>query len=151
MKRKELYRVINEELSEFDFLGMTGVKDEFEHNNLLNSKEFQTNLIKDIITSLSDKNKFKKFSSTFVNKETNVNNDTENIELEIELTYTFDEKDYDLILFIDGDQENDKINFENFDIKLFSKAGDQIKMGWVEKNNELYKRLIESLIQPFLG
>lgn len=150
MKRKELYRVINEELSEFDFLGMTDVKDEFDHNSLLNSKEFQTNLIKDIITNLSDKNKFKNFSSTFVNKETDVNNDTENIELEIELTYNFEEKNYDLILFIDGEKDSDNINLENFDIKLFSKGGDQIKIEWVEKNTELYKRLVESLIAPFI-
>jgi hypothetical protein len=150
MKRKELYKVINEEISEFDFLGMTSVKDEFEHNNLLNSKEFQTNLIKDIITNISDSNKIKNFSSTFVNKEIDMNNDNESIELEIELTYNYKETNYDLIIFIDGDKENDNINLENFDMKLFSKAGDQIKMEWVEKNKELYKRLIESLITPFI-
>ncbi len=152
MKRKELYRVINEELSEFDFLGMTGVKDELDHNNLLHSKEFQTNLVKDIITNLTNKNKFKNYSSTFVNKETDINNDTENIELEIDLTYNFKDKDYELIMFIDGDREHetDDLNLENFDMKLFSKAGDQIKMEWVEKNKELYKRLLQSLIEPFL-
>lgn len=150
MKRKELYKVINEEISEFDFLGIEDVKNEFDHNNLLNSKEFQTNLIKDIITNLTDNNKFKKFSSTFINKDTDVNNDKESIELEIEISYNFKEKNYDLILFIDGDYDGDNINSEIFDIKLFSKAGDQIKMEWVEKNNELYKRLIESLITPFI-
>ena len=150
MKRKELYKVINEEISEFDFLGMTGVKDEFDHNNLLHSKDFQTNLIKDIITNLNDNNKIKNFSSTFVNKEIDTNHDSESIELEIELTYNYKETNYELIIFIEGDKEDDKTNLDNFDMKLFSKAGDQIKMEWVEKNKELYKRLIESLIAPFM-
>ena len=89
MKTKELYKMINEEASEFDFLGMNNVDDEKTHNDLLDSKEFQTNLVNDIINNMNDKNKFTNFSSTYVNKNTDMYNDVEIIELEIEPTYVF--------------------------------------------------------------
>jgi hypothetical protein len=149
MKTKELYKMINEEASEFDFLGMNNVDDEKTHNDLLDSKEFQTNLVNDIINNKNDKDKFTNFSSTYVNKNTDMYNDVEIIELEIEPTYVFEGKDYHLIFFLSGNND-EKINFKNFNIKIFSKAGDQIKMEWVEKNEDLYEAFIESLISPFL-
>ena len=149
MKTKELYRMINEEASEFDFLGMNKLNDENTHNDLLESKEFQTNLVNDIINNISDKNKFTKFSATYINRDVDMHNDIEIIELEIELTYVFEDKDYQLIFFLSGNNDN-KINFNLFNIKIFSKAGDQIKMEWVEKKKDLYEVFIESLISPFL-
>ena len=151
MKRKEIYKMINEEVSEFDFLGITGVNNELAHNKILKSKEFQTNLIKDVVTDISNKNKFSDISTTFVNKETDINNDTETIELEMELTYHHNEEQYNLILFMDGNVDDESINYNGFNIKFFSNAGDQIKMEWIEQNKELYKRLIESLIKPFFA
>ena len=151
MKRKEIYKMINEEVSEFDFLGITDVNNELAHDKILKSKEFQTNLIKDVVTNISNKNKFTDISTTFINKETDINNDTETIELEMELTYHYNEEQYNLILFMDGNVDDESINYNGFNIKFFSNAGDQIKMEWIEQNKELYKRLIESLIKPFFA
>lgn len=151
MKRKDLYRLINEEVSEFDFLSMSNIKEEDDFNGVLESKEFQTNLIKDIITDILNKDKFTKASATYVNKDVDMHNDVERIELEIEVTYTYDEKDYDLILFISGDKDDEEINYENLNIKLFSKAGDRLNIDWVENNSQLYKKLIESLVLPYLA
>ena len=149
MKTKELYKLINEEVSEFDFLGMNHFNDENTHNALLNSKEFQTNLVNDIINNKNNKEKFTTFSATYVNRDTDMHNDVEIIELEIEPTYVFEDKNYNLIFFLSGNND-ENINFKHFDIKIFSKAGDQIKMEWVEKNEDLYEALIESLVSPFL-
>jgi len=149
MKTKELYKIINEETSIFDFLGMDNVNDENTHNSLLESKEFQTNLVNDVINNISNKDKFSSFSATYVNRDTNMHTDIEIIELEIELTYVYEAKEYYLIFFLSGNND-EKINFSNFNIKIFSKAGDQIKMEWVERNKDLYEVFIESLINPFL-
>lgn len=150
MKKKDLYRLINEEISEFDFLGMDNVKNEDELNNHLKSKEFQTNLIKDMVTDLFNKDKFTKLSATYQNKDTDMYNDNEKIELEIDLTYKFNENNFDLIIFIDGDIDDDIMKYKDFNIKLFSKAGDKINIDWVEKNETLYTKLIETLVSPYL-
>lgn len=151
MKTKILYKIINEEVSSFDFLGMNNINDENTHNDLLNSKEFQTNLVNDIINNKNDKTKFSDFSATYVNKNIDTYIDVEIIELEIEPTYLFEGKNYDLIFFISGSYEDeDDIKFKTFNIKIFSKAGDQIKMGWIEKNVDLYEEFIKTLVTPFL-
>lgn len=150
MSRKKIYRLINEEMSNFDFLGMSGLDDENVHNELLTSKDFQTSLVSDIVNYIDDKDKFKRISATYVNRDVDINNDVEEVDLEIEIRYQYNEKEYDLILFISGDKDDDDIKFENYSLKLFSKAGDQIKIDWVEKNPKLYKTFIETLITPYL-
>lgn len=149
MNRKKLYRMINEEISGFDFLGMDSNAKEDAHDKILSSKDFQTNLVIDVINDPNNTDKFKKISSTFVNKDVDRFNDVENVEVEIDVTYSFKEKDYELIFFLDGDKDDD-INFNEFNLKLFSKAGDQIKFDWVKKNEKLYKTFVESLVSPYL-
>ena len=66
------------------------------------------------------------------------------------MNYSYKEKEYDLIFFLDGEKADEDINFGEFNVKLFSKAGDQIKFDWIKKNEKLYKTFIESLVSPYL-
>lgn len=150
MNKKELYRMINEEISDFDFLGIANSSAEIQRDSILTSKEFQTNFMIDLINNSQDKSKFKKLSSTFINKDVNMFDDSENIEVEVEIIYCFEEKDYGLVLFLDGDKTEDNINYKNFNLKIFSKAGDEIKFDWVINNEKLYETLIRGIIQPFI-
>lgn len=148
--KKELYRMINEQISEFDFLSMDNSNAESERDTILNSKDFQTSLIIDLINDFNNKNKFKKMSITFVNKDVDMFDQSEIIEAELDLTYSFNEKDYDLIFFIDGYRDGDNIPYNDFELKIFSKAGDQIKFDWIEKNEKLYNTLIKEIVSPLV-
>lgn len=150
MSSKNIYKIINEEVSDFDFLGMGGNSDENIHNELLTSKDFQTKLITNIVNNIADRDIFKKISATYVNRDVDMHNDREEIDLELELTYLYNEKEYNLIIFISGDKDGDDVNYADFNVKLFSKAGDQIKIDWVEKNSKLFETFIETLVSPYL-
>lgn len=150
MANKSLYKLINEEISNFDFLGIENEKSEIVHNEVLTSKDFQTSLIIDLINDFNNKNKFKKMSITFVNKDVDMFDQSEIIEAELDLTYSFNEKDYDLIFFIDGYRDGDNIPYNDFELKIFSKAGDQIKFDWIEKNEKLYNTLIKEIVSPLV-
>ena len=145
-----MYRLINEEVSKFDFLGMENSGNEDARDSILSSKDFQTNIVIDIINNPNDRNKFKKISTTFVNKDVDMFNDVEKVDLAIDMTYCYNEKDFELIFFLNGEKDGDDISFKDFSLKVFSKAGDQIKFDWVEKNEKLYNTLIEKIVSPFL-
>lgn len=148
--KKELYKVINEEISNFDFLGMEDNNNEDVHNSVLLSKEFQTNLVIDLINNSKNKDKFKKLFTTYEHSDVNSFDDTEKIEIELEITYNFNEKNYELIFFIDGESKDDEIKPENFDLTIFSKGGEKIPFDWVEKNQNLYTTLINKFLKPLL-
>ena len=150
MNRKKIYRLINEEISEFDFLGMDHNSKEEAHDEVLSSKDFQTNLVIDIVNNPNDNNKFKKISTTFVNKDVDSFNDLERVEVEIDITYSYKEKDYDLIFLLDGEKDGEDIKFSDYNLKLFSKAGDKIDFEWIKKNEKLYNTFVESLVSPYL-
>lgn len=147
---KFLYKIINEEISNFDFLGFEGGKNEEIHNEILQSKEFQTNLIIDLVNNPNNKDKFKSISTTYIHNDVKSYDERESIELEIEITYTFKEKNYELIFFIDGEENFDDIKFENFDLTIFSKAGEKIPFDWVIKNKNLFTTLINKLVSPYI-
>lgn len=146
----DIRKIIKEEISGFDFLSMEKDSSETVRDTILSSKEFQTNLVIDIINNSKDKDKFKNLSATFVNKDVDRFNDVENIELELDITYSFNEKNYDLIMFLDGEKDGDEIRYDEFEFKLFSKAGDQIKFGWIENNKKLFNALIKKIVSPFI-
>lgn len=150
MKIKYIYKLINEEVSKFDFLGMDNTSNEETREGILASKEFQTNLVIDIINNPENRDKFKKISATFVNKDIDRFNDLEIVELEIDMTYSFNETDYDLIFFLDGDKDDDNIKYKDFNLNLFSKAGEKVKFDWIQKNEKLYETLIEKIVTPFI-
>lgn len=146
MENKTLYRIINEEISNFDFLSFDKIKEEDEYDKILSSKEFQTTFISDLINNLNNKNKFKKFSSTFLNSGSDLDED-DNIEIEIELSYFFNEKIYEMVIFLYGNKTFDeyKVDFNDFEINFFSKDGNRIRFDWLENNKKLYTLLIRAL------
>ena len=146
MKKKTIYRIINEEISNFDFLSFDKIKEENEHDEILSSKDFQTTFILDLINNANNKNKFKKYSSIFFNSDNDLFDDNEKIEIEHELSYFFNEKIYELVIIMEGNKFDDKADFNNFEINLFSKNGDRIRFDWLENNEKLYSLLVQALL-----
>ena len=147
MKRKELYKLINEEIGMFDFLGNSEIQNELSHQQMVSSKDFQTKLIHELIN-----NPIIITNATYVNKDSNLDDSyPAQVNLELEITFPFNGREYNMILLIEGEEnENREPNPESFNLKLFSKGGEEIKLNWIKNDSNLFNTLIESLLQPYL-
>lgn len=146
MKRKELYKLINEEIGTFDFLGNSEMKNELSHEQVVASKDFQTKLVHELLTNSQIIS-----NATYVNKDSNVDEYPSVIELELEIDFSYEDREYVLILLLEGEEDSDnKIDMDSFNLKLFSKGGEEINIDWVRRNPDLYSKLIESLLAPYL-
>ncbi|MFO8052823.1 MAG: hypothetical protein R6U54_02535 [Candidatus Omnitrophota bacterium] len=67
MKKKDFIRIINEEITDFDFLSNELYLKEQENIELLKNPQFQKQFIVDSITKMRDKIKFDEFSAQISN------------------------------------------------------------------------------------
>lgn len=145
MKRKVLYKIINEEIGTFDFLGNSAIQNELSHEQIVSSKEFQTQLVHALLTDTSVI-----INATYLSKDSNLGDEYPAIiELELEIEFPYNDKKFNLILLLEGEENNDKgVDYDSFNMKLFSKGGEEINIDWVKKSN-LYPKLIYSLLLPY--
>jgi hypothetical protein len=145
---KNLYKLINEEINGFDFLGIEKINKEANNKHVLDSREFQTQFINDVITSQSDKSKFPKISASIsvVDNDTTFNDVSKSVDIEVYLTYNYNGRDFGLTIFLSGGVlDNEEPDYENFDIKIYTKSGDKLDISWVFSNGDLIKKFIDSL------
>ena len=177
MKKNNIYRIIKEEIEEFDFLNINKVNEEELNNQLLNSKEFQTNLVNDIITNFDNQSKFREINVMY--QQNNVDdleideggNTPLNLTYDLDITYVFNGKPIKLSVLLEGnnvryeaeeffdtgsydtppstDFEFKKIDWDDIDLKIFTEDGDEINFDWLYKNTKLYGNVVRSLIKPF--
>lgn len=141
MRKKDLYRLINEEIGNFDFLGNSKVINELSHEQTVNSKDFQTKLVHQLLTNSSIIT-----NAIYTNKESSIEQIPSTIELELEIEFSYNNKIYSIILLLEGEDINEP---DSFNLKLFSKGGEEIDLEWVKRNPEIYSNLIKFLLSPY--
>ena len=171
MYKKNLIKIINEEISEFDFLGMKEIKEEENFASMVNSRDFQVSLMNDLATK-NYNNNITDFdiNTTYSNiDDLNDFDDIITFEYGADFVYNFNENKISLYLSIDGDVPFDisgeyrsatylsppekprieKADYKYATINLYTKDGEQIDISWVNKNNQLKQKIIENLIGEF--
>lgn len=171
MDKKKLIKIINEEISEFDFLGMKDIKEEENFASLVNSKDFQVNLMNDLATK-NYNNNISDFdiNTTYSNvDDLSLDDDIITFEYGADFIYNFNNNNISLYLSIDGDVPFDisgeyrtathleppekprieKADYKYSTINLFTKDGENIDISWVNQNNQLKQKIIENLIGDY--
>ena len=127
--QKELIKIINEEISDFDFLNNDKQLNEIKDIELLNNIDFQKQFIVDFLLHPE------KFNVDLVDTELEEEllNDEGllTVKYHISITYKYDTNEepinFDLIFSSDGIPTNKEINWEKFTVDLFTTDGDEIK------------------------
>ena len=111
---KEIIKIINEEISEYDFLGINKLKEQQQYYELIENEDFQKQFITDFILGKSDKYKIIEttdakisgdYSDDFMDDQSNYIN----IEYGVKMQYKYDPNKEPVVfeLFFDND---DRIN-----------------------------------------
>ena len=156
MKRKDLYRIINEEVGEFDFLGIEQENIDVDKHNLVHSRDFQIQFVSDVIRDFNNKEKFS-YNFVYDSKKTdNMLNQFDmeglNIAFDIDIDYNFQNEIMGIVIIVEGvnidieDTEHLDDWGNNFKIKFFDDNGAVIKFDWLLENDEIYQQFIETLI-----
>ena len=173
MKAKDLYRIINESISEFDFLGVDNLHEDEDFENLLNSKDFQVKLVYEL--SKKDSPYVEDMKVIY---ETSDIEDLEfdegekiNFQLNIEFVFNYNDNKIPMSLYIDGNNvpfsSKDEftsgnyftepkaptltgIDYEYADIFFYDgEGGIELEFDWLNNNKQLKSRLISNLLEKF--
>jgi hypothetical protein len=123
-----------------------------KNNISLNSKEFQTKFIMDIVNNIQNENVFKNVSSKsldYTQGKLSKHHKEIIIELVIDITYRYNNSDYDFIIKLSGDKINNNVDYDNFEFDV-SSNDQNIDFDWVRKNKKLFTTIIKKLVTPFL-
>jgi len=171
MNHKEIIKIINEEISEYNFLNHEAIQEEDNFNAVLNSKDFQVKLVNDIINhSQTIKDWKMDYSST---KEAEAYDNTEDLvdfEFQYSFIYNYNKHDLKLSLDIIGDKvaydtqgsyksatklqpaefpERIQTHYEDAEVILYDEGGEIINIDWLNKNRPLKYKLIKGIVGEF--
>lgn len=139
MNKKSLYKIINEEISEFDFLNMDNIKNDQDFQKIVNSKEFQVKLVNDLTG-----NNYDNLDNVDTMYRENDDDDNE-FDFAIEFDYKYIDNKIPVYMTVEGSHDF----YEDASIVLFSTDGLKVDFSWIEKNDNLKKKLINSLVNKF--
>lgn len=178
MRKKDFIRIINEEITEFDFLSNDKHLKEQEDIQLLENKEFQKQFIIDSITRMRDKIKLDN-SDTHISNDPDVRDEDYHndlmIEANINVEYTYDpsKSPIKFSLSFDGERINyytdyeydpgdyytppygetwyTEIAWDEIKVELFTDEGDEIKFTALdEAPNTIYKLFVRAYIEGLI-
>jgi len=142
MERKQFYKLINEEIGSFDFLGMDKVDKDVATDEMLKSKGFQVKLINDICmndeSSISD-------VDTMYREEDKWDDENSDFDFYIEFNYEYLGDKIPMYITIEG---NAKFS-EDASITFFSVDGRKVDFTWIEKNEGLKKKFVNCLVDEY--
>lgn len=116
MKKKDIYRIINEEISGFDFLNNKIQEQEEETVRILSDENFQKEFIIDSITRMREKIKIIDTGDMYLTKpDSDFNDDTDKLDLAYFLTvkYNYQGKDLEFSLYFQADDLI--IHYDNYE------------------------------------
>lgn len=165
MGKIDLKRIINEEITNYQFLGLDDIKEEDSTDAILNSKEFQTRLVHDIINNVV---KFKEEYGVIEDIDDNGWGDDviPRLEKNYSFDYNYNGRPYNLALDLEGRNlpvkstgqhipashlqpaeypEPESIDYSGVDV-MFWDDGTEIKMPWFDKNAQLKDKFVRSII-----
>jgi hypothetical protein len=140
-------------------------------DEILNSREFQTNLINDLITGMKNIVSWKVVDHTGSIDDIERDENTFNIDYSFDFVYKFKDSDIRLTLYIIGTVDVDwigsyrsathynpeeapqaKIDYRELgrmlDLSLFDDGGNEISLKWLTPELEL--KVVKSIINPYL-
>lgn len=142
MERKNLYRVINEEINGFDFLNMDRVRKDTDLDEMLRSKDFQVKLITDICendnSSMSD-------IDVIYREEDGWDDDKNDYSYSTEFNFKYKDDIIPIYISVEG---NHKFP-EDSSIAFFTIDGKKIDFSWIEKNKVLKKKVVNALVNEY--
>ena len=166
MENINVINIINEEIEAgFDFLNSSKIQEEENDRILMSSKEFQVNLIKDIINASPNVVEVKIDYSSY--DDSKIDENIISFEKQIFLKYNFENKIYEIGINIDGDNieyqttgkyfpatretppeypEFSGIDYSTTDITFFDEDGEKLETKWINNDFKLKNRLIGALI-----
>jgi hypothetical protein len=152
---KSLIKIINETISDYNFLSMNEISEEENLKNIIKSKDFQIQFINDLINNFN-KTKFKDIDISYKEvKQDVIHNDSYSLSIEytVEFKYSFDNVEYQFLMLLNGNgiNSNDSIKWNNINIKLFDKNGNEININWLKNNPRLYEVFIRSFVESLLN
>ena len=139
---KNIIKMINEEINNFDFLGNDKHEMSMENIQLMENEDFQKQFIIDFLTGKSEKYQIidsieVKLIGDWENTENTDNENQLGVECNTDLEYTYDSTkqpisfslsfESDSISITDGD-----VNWGDIDVTLFTPEGDEIKFTALE-------------------
>lgn len=171
----DILKIIKEEISNYDFLGLDEIAKEDEYKTIINSKQFQTQFVNDVINDINNDSKFKKINTLYKSMSIDnagfINEEPLHFDFEIEMIYTYNNTDINLNLMFDGDNieydfridksigdhdtptYNDfvfeDINWNDVKFNMFTNDGYEIEMKWLERSG-VYHKFIKALILPLI-
>ena len=176
MKKKNLIRIINEEISGFDYLNQEQLEEEDNVENVLKSRDFQTKLVHDLMNNFNDPNLFK--DKEVIEQSSNVE-DLEpnsgkglNLTYIVDFTYNYQGKDMPLTVIIEGEnvwhdlqvdtdpgdwytepssQASLDLNWMDIDTKIMYDGAIEIDLSWVFRNKDLYMKFLEYFVGDLVG
>ena len=179
MNRKDLIRLINEEVSGYDFLNLDEIENEESLESLLSSKEFQTKFVHDVLNNFGGQASNQLFKNKEVVAHSSNIEDLEpnsfqkfRVQYVIDFTYNYNGKEMPLSLIIEGDDiaydldvvrtpsdyvtppetdTNFDINWDDFSVKIMYDGAIEVELDWLYKNKNIYKKFIQSFVNDLIS
>lgn len=160
MRKKDLYRIINEEVGEFDFLGIDDSNIDLQNHNLVHSREFQIQFVSDVINEFNNKDLFT-YNFVFDSKKTDnilnsFNAEGTNVSFDIDVEYKYQGESIGMYIILEGenidseDKEHSDNWVGNFNVKFFDEKGSIIKFDWLIEKDDIFKQFVETLVAEHL-
>jgi hypothetical protein len=171
MKKKNVIRLINEEISDFDYLNINELEKEDNVEGTLKSRDFQTSLVRDLMSNFNNPNIFK--DKEVIEQSSNVE-DLEpdsvqrlNVSYIVDFIYNYNGKDMPLAIIIEGKDMWQDLNvvrdegdwytppsaeasldfdWNDFEVKVMYDGEIEVELDWLYKNKELFRKFLEYFI-----
>jgi len=171
MDKKHVIRLINEEISGYDYLDQEKLQEEDNIEGVLKSKDFQTKLVHDMMNSFENPNIFK--DKEVIEQSSNVEElepdsvQGLNISYIVDFNYNYQGIDMPLSIIVEGNdmwQDLDVVrdtgdymtppsaeatlDFDWMDIqsKIMYDGAVEVELDWLYKNKELYRKFLDKFI-----
>jgi hypothetical protein len=144
MKRKQFYKVINEEIGNFDFLSMDKVQKDIDIDEMLKSKGFQVKIIDDICKN--NRSSISVLDSMF-REEDKWDDENSDFDFYMEFNYEYFGDEIPIYITIEGNLKF----LEDSSITFFSFDGKKLDFTWIEKNEGLKKKFVSCLVDEYIS
>ena len=179
MEKKEIITIINEEISGYNYIGLDELSAQDSNTELLESKEFQTQFVHDVVNNFKNTVKLGDVSTLQTTEEDLFNHGEEtgnalNIEYDVNIIYTYLGRNIKLMVsFVgnnigygmggyynagnygeytppEGDAYYTYVKWGDIDFKMYSDDGAEIDFNWVGTNPKLYETFIKRFVEDVL-
>jgi hypothetical protein len=179
MEKKEIIKMINEELGGYNYINLDELTAQDDNVQLLSSKEFQVQFVSDVVNNFKDTIKLSDVNTMHTTEEDLFNHGEEtgkalNIEYDVNIIYKYMGRDIKLMLAFEGNNvgygmggyydagnygeyrapEGDTyytyINWNDIGLSMYDDEGNEINVGWINKNPKLHDAFVKKFIEDSL-